>query len=125
MTFISSPRRAAIETVGAHLCFLLPYRPDFNPIQLAFTKLKAFLRAARPRAFDQVCTLIATALEHFISPACYKCVQHCRYRIATGSSRYRAAAEFCQLTGTTEPSDKPVRVSLRLTGRLHCARVCQ
>jgi len=47
--------RAAIERAGAHLRFLPPYRPDFNPIELAFAKLKAFLRAVRPRTFDQVC----------------------------------------------------------------------
>ena len=46
--------RAAIEAAGAHLRFLPPYSPDFNPIELAFAKLKAFLRAARPRSFDQV-----------------------------------------------------------------------
>ena len=46
---------AAIERVGAQLRFLPPYSPDFNPIELAFAKLKAFLRAARPRTFDQVC----------------------------------------------------------------------
>lgn len=40
--------RSAIEAVGAQLRFLPPYSPDFNPIELAFAKLKAFLRAARP-----------------------------------------------------------------------------
>lgn len=40
--------RAAIEQVGAFLRFLPPYSPDLNPIELAFAKLKAFLRAARP-----------------------------------------------------------------------------
>ena len=46
--------RTAIEQAGAHLRFLPPYRPDFNPIEMAFAKLKAFLRAARPRTFDHV-----------------------------------------------------------------------
>jgi transposase len=41
--------RAAIEQVGARLRFLPPYSPDFNPIEQAFAKLKAFLRAARAR----------------------------------------------------------------------------
>ena len=54
--------RAAIEPVGAHVRFLPPYSPDFNPIELAFAKLKAFLRAARPRSFDHVCGLLAAAL---------------------------------------------------------------
>lgn len=53
--------RAAIEAAGASVRFLPPYSPDFNPIEMAFAKLKAFLRAARPRSFDQVCDLIALA----------------------------------------------------------------
>src|SRR5450631_199447 len=62
--------RAAIEAVGAQIRFLPPYSPDFNPIELAFAKLKAFLRAARPRSFDQVCTLIAAALGLFTPTEC-------------------------------------------------------
>ena len=39
---------AAIAAVGAQLRFLPPYSPDFNPIDLAFAKLKAFLRRTPP-----------------------------------------------------------------------------
>ena len=45
--------QTAIEQAGAFVRFLPPYSPDFNPIELAFAKLKAFVRAARPRSFDQ------------------------------------------------------------------------
>jgi transposase len=76
--------RAAIEAVGAHLRFLPPYSPDFNPIELAFAKLKAFLRAARPRTFDQVCGLIAAALPLFTSTECRNFVRHAGYRVTTG-----------------------------------------
>lgn len=31
---------------GVHLLYLLPYSPDFNPIELAFSKLKIWLRTA-------------------------------------------------------------------------------
>ena len=41
--------RRAIEAVGAQLWFLPKYSPDFNPIELAFAKLKAILRKARCR----------------------------------------------------------------------------
>jgi hypothetical protein len=54
--------RAAIEGAGAHLRYPPPHSPDFNPIEQAFAKLKAFLRAARPRRFDPVCELMATAI---------------------------------------------------------------
>jgi transposase len=74
--------RAAIEAVGAHLRFLPPYSPDFNPIEQAFAKLKAFLRAARPRTFDQVTALVATALALFTPEECRNYVRHCGYRLA-------------------------------------------
>jgi transposase len=75
--------RAAIEGTGAHLRFLPPYSPDFNPIEQAFAKLKAFLRAARPRSFDQVCALIATALNLFTPTECANYVRHSGYCVAT------------------------------------------
>jgi transposase len=75
--------RMAIEQAGAHIRFLPPYSPDFNPIELAFAKLKAFLRAARPRSFEQVCSLIATALGLFTPDECANYAQHCGYRVAT------------------------------------------
>ena len=37
--------RQAIEAAGATLRYLPPYSPDFNPIENAFAKLKALLRA--------------------------------------------------------------------------------
>jgi len=75
--------RAAIEQAGAQLRFLPPYSPDFNPIELAFAKLKAFLRAARPRTFEQVCELIAAALGLYLPDECANYVRHCGYRVAT------------------------------------------
>jgi transposase len=75
--------RVAIEQVGAYLRFLPPYSPDFNPIELAFAKLKALLRAARPRTFDHVSALVAAALELFTPTECRNYVRHCGYRVAT------------------------------------------
>jgi transposase len=73
--------RAAIERVGAQLRFLPPYSPDFNPIEMAFAKLKAFMRAARPRTFDHVTTLVAAALALFTPAECRNYVQDCGYRL--------------------------------------------
>jgi transposase len=74
--------RAAIEATGAQIRFLPPYSPDFNPIEMAFAKLKAFLRAARPRTFDQVTALTAAALALFTPTECRNYVRHCGYRLA-------------------------------------------
>jgi len=41
--------RAMIEAAGARMLFLPPYSPDFNPIEKAFSKLKALLRKAAER----------------------------------------------------------------------------
>ena len=41
--------RAAIEKAGAALLFLPPYSPNFNPLEMAFSKLKVHLRKAAKR----------------------------------------------------------------------------
>ena len=75
--------RAAIEATGAQLRFLPPYSPDFNPIEQAFAKLKAFLRAARPRTFAEVTALIALAIERFGPNECANYIRNCGYRVST------------------------------------------
>ena len=78
----NSPRcRRRSKRVGARLRFLPPYSPDLNPIELAFAKLKAFLRAARPRSFDQVVELVAIAIGLFTPQECLNFVRHCGYRV--------------------------------------------
>jgi transposase len=74
---------AAIAAVGGQLRFLPPYSPDFNPIEQAFAKLKAFLRAARPRTFDHVNALVATALTLYTPAECANYIRNCGYRDAT------------------------------------------
>lgn len=50
---LSSHKRPAaremIEAAGARMLFLPPYSPDSNPIEKAFSKLKALLRKAAER----------------------------------------------------------------------------
>jgi transposase len=41
-----------IEAAGAKLLYLPPYSPDFNPIEMAFSKLKALLRKAAERTVE-------------------------------------------------------------------------
>lgn len=73
--------RVAIESAGATLRFLPRYSPDFNPIEQVFAKLKAFLRARRPRSFDDLNTLVARALHLFEPAECANYVRHCGYRL--------------------------------------------
>lgn len=43
-----------IRNRGAWLLFLPPYSPDLNPIEMAFSKLKALLRAMAARTIDEL-----------------------------------------------------------------------
>lgn len=62
--------RAAIEAAGAELRFLPPYSPDFNPIENAFSKLKALLRKAAERTVDGLWNAIGTLIDHFTPAEC-------------------------------------------------------
>jgi transposase len=62
--------RLAIEAAGASLLYLPPYSPDFNPIEMAFSKLKATLRAAAQRSLDGLWTTIKQAIECFTPSEC-------------------------------------------------------
>ena len=57
--------RHAIEASGARLLFLPPYSPDFNPIENAFSKLKALLRKAAARTVDQLWIVIGDSIDAF------------------------------------------------------------
>ena len=62
--------RQAIEAAGASLRYLPPYSPDFNPIEMAFAKLKALLRAAAARTIPDLWQAIADALRRFTPQEC-------------------------------------------------------
>ncbi|UGY17941.1 IS630 family transposase [Bradyrhizobium septentrionale] len=62
--------REAIRAVGASLLYLPPYSPDFNPIEMAFSKLKALLRAAAARTMPDLWQAIANALKRFSPEEC-------------------------------------------------------
>ena len=62
--------RTAIEAAGASLLYLPPYSPDFNPIEMAFSKLKALLRKAAARNIDDLWEAIAQATQAFKPEEC-------------------------------------------------------
>ena len=62
--------RAAIEAAGAMLLYLPPYSPDFNPIENAFSKLKALLRRAAERTVDALWDTIGTLIPAFTPTEC-------------------------------------------------------
>ena len=62
--------RQAIESTGARLLFLPPYSPDFNPIENAFSKLKALLRKAARRTIDDLWRAIRDAIDAITPSEC-------------------------------------------------------
>ena len=62
--------RQIIEAAGAELCYLPPYSPDFNPIEQAFSKLKAHLRKAQERTIDTLWPRIGKLLDLFHPAEC-------------------------------------------------------
>ncbi len=62
--------RKTIESAHAQLLYLPPYSPDFNPIEMAFSKLKAILRKAAARSIDALWKVIADALDAFTPEEC-------------------------------------------------------
>src|SRR5689334_5649283 len=71
--------RQAIERAGATLLYLPPYSPDFNPIELAFAKLKALLRSAAERSIDALWSRIGQLLEQFTAAECANYFRHAGY----------------------------------------------
>jgi transposase len=66
----SAAARDAIEATGARMLFLPPYSPDLNPIENAFSKLKALLRKAAARTLEQLWNAIAQAIDAFTPTEC-------------------------------------------------------
>lgn len=60
----------AIKARGAWMLFLPPYSPDLNPIEMAFAKLKAHLRARAVRTIDELWRAIGDICELFSPQEC-------------------------------------------------------
>ncbi|MEJ8630164.1 IS630 family transposase [Sphingomonas sp. I4] len=71
--------RDAIEAAGAKLLFLPPYSPDFNPIEQAFSKLKAHLRKATERTIHGLWDAIGRILDLYSPQECANYFANARY----------------------------------------------
>ena len=83
MDNLSSHKRASvrelIEAAGATLRFLPPYSPDFNPIEKAFSKLKAMLRKIGERTVNGLWDLIGRLVDIFQPHECANYFASCGY----------------------------------------------
>jgi transposase len=74
--------RQAIEAAGCTLHFLPTYSPDFNPIELAFAKLKTALRTAAARTQAALDAAITEALDAITQAEAHAWFRHCGYSLA-------------------------------------------
>jgi transposase len=72
--------RDALRSGGAQLFYLPPYSPDMNPIELAFSKLKALLRQDPARTIDALGRRLGAILNTFTSAECANLFRHAGYQ---------------------------------------------
>jgi len=68
-----------IKAKGASILFLPPYSPEFNPIELLWSKLKSFLRKAKARTIDTLENAIREALKTITLSDIKNWFKHCGY----------------------------------------------
>ena len=59
-----------LKARGNWMLFLPPYSPDLNPIEMAYSKLKAHLRRLKARTFDALFLSVAKTCELFPPNEC-------------------------------------------------------
>lgn len=75
-----------IEAAGAKVLRLPPYSPDFNPIEMAISKVKTVLRKQAERSVDGLFNGIGVALSSITSTDALHYIQHCGYATKRGKS---------------------------------------
>ena len=71
--------RELIESRAASVIFLPAYSPDFNPIEEAFSKIKAILKKMAARAREALIEAIGRALEAVTNQDVWGWFGHCGY----------------------------------------------
>jgi transposase len=69
----------AIAAQGARLLYLPPYSPDLNPIEQCWSKIKAFLRAAKARTREALDEAVTRALGTVTEADARAWFAHCGY----------------------------------------------
>ena len=70
-----------VEARGARLLYLPPYSPDFNPIELTFSKLKTGLRTVQARTREVLEAVIQDAADWITEHDAKNWFDHCGYHV--------------------------------------------
>lgn len=73
--------RELVESVGALVVFLPPYSPDLNPIEMAWSKVKAILRGHAARTWDELVEAVVAALSAISRSDIANWFRHCGYAL--------------------------------------------
>ena len=73
--------RDAIQGRGAKLIFLPPYSPDLNPIEIAWSWVKRWLKTCACRTEDAINTALAFATEMVSPEWAESWIRHCGYTV--------------------------------------------
>ena len=73
-----------IESVGARVLRLPPYSPDFNPIEMAISKVKSVLRKLARRTVDGLLEAIGQAIDSITPSDAIGFIRHCGYAATNG-----------------------------------------
>ncbi len=68
---------------GCELLYLLPYSPDFNPIEEAFSKVKGSLRKAGARTREALVEALGAALQAVTAEDTRGFFEHCGYAVSS------------------------------------------
>ena len=68
-----------LEEKGVNVVFLPRYSPDLNPIELAWSKMKACLRKEKARSAEALAHAMSEALDRITQDDIMGWIRHCRY----------------------------------------------
>lgn len=75
-----SPRvDALVEAAGARVLRLPPYSPDYNPIEMAISKMKGVIRKQAKRSIDTLEDAIGEATRSITPQDARNFIRHCHY----------------------------------------------
>ena len=74
-----------IEAAGATVLYLPPYSPDFNPIEMIWSKVKRLLRTIAARTVDTLHDAFGRAFAAVTPADILGCFRHCGYATGGGA----------------------------------------
>jgi transposase len=84
---LGAHRASLIEEIalscGAQVIWLPPYSPDFSPIELMWSKVKAYLKKVKARTQEELEKAIARALQSVTASDCRNWFRHCGYEVSS------------------------------------------